>query len=108
MLNLISLVFITPIVTFYLLRDWDRMVAAVLSVVPPRGRPLAHHLADEIDDVLAGFLRGQGLVCLFLACFYAAGLALVGLAARRDHRPADRAVLVHPLCRHARRASPSA
>ena len=78
-LNLISLVFITPIVTFYLLRDWDRMVAAVLSVVPPRGRPLAQHLADEIDDVLAGFLRGQGLVCVFLACFYAAGLALVGL-----------------------------
>jgi predicted PurR-regulated permease PerM len=78
-LNLISLVFITPIVTFYLLRDWDRMVAAVLNVVPPRGRPLAHHLAEEIDDVLAGFLRGQGLVCVFLACFYAAGLALVGL-----------------------------
>ena len=78
-LNLISLVFITPIVTFYLLRDWDRMVAAMLSLVPPRGRPLAHHLATEVDDVLAGFLRGQGLVCLFLACFYAVGLALAGL-----------------------------
>jgi predicted PurR-regulated permease PerM len=78
-LNLISLVFITPIVTFYLLRDWDRMVAAVLGVVPPRSLPLARHLAREIDLVLAGFLRGQGLVCLFLACFYGIGLALVGL-----------------------------
>ena len=73
-LNLISLVFITPIVTFYLLRDWDRMVAAVRSVVPPRGRPVARRLAREIDQVLAGFLRGQGMVCLFLACFYGLGL----------------------------------
>jgi predicted PurR-regulated permease PerM len=78
-LNLISLVFITPIVTFYLLRDWDRMVAAVMGVVPPRSRPMAERLAREVDEVLAGFLRGQGLVCLFLACFYAVGLALVGL-----------------------------
>ena len=78
-LNLISLVFITPIVTFYLLRDWDRMVAAVVRVVPPRSLPVAQQLGGEVDQVLAGFLRGQGLVCLFLACFYALGLALVGL-----------------------------
>jgi predicted PurR-regulated permease PerM len=78
-LNLVALVFITPIVTFYLLRDWDRMVAAVTSVVPPGGLPVARRLAAEVDEVLAGFLRGQGLVCLFLAAFYAAGLELVGL-----------------------------
>ena len=78
-LNLLSLLFVTPIVTFYLLRDWDRMVAAVMRVVPPRNLPLARRLAAEVDEVLAGFLRGQGLVCLFLATFYAAGLALVGL-----------------------------
>ncbi len=78
-LNLISLLFVTPIVTFYLLRDWDRMVAAVTDVVPPGSLPVARRLTREIDDVLAGFLRGQGLVCLFLATFYALGLALVGL-----------------------------
>ncbi len=78
-LNLISLIFVTPIVTFYLLRDWDRMVAAVTSVVPPRSRPVATRLLGEIDAVLAGFLRGQGLLCLFLAAFYGTGLALVGL-----------------------------
>ena len=70
-LNLFSLVFITPIVTFYLLRDWDRMVAAVRGVVPPRHHPTARRLAHEVDQVLAGFLRGQGMVCLFLAVFYA-------------------------------------
>ena len=78
-LNLVSLVFITPIVTFYLLRDWDRLVAAVRSVVPPRYRPAARRLARESDQVLAGFLRGQGMVCTFLALYYAAGLMLVGL-----------------------------
>ena len=78
-INLISLVFITPIVTFYLLRDWDRLVAAIRSVVPPRHRPVARRLAREIDQVLAGFLRGQGMVCAFLALFYGIGLVLVGL-----------------------------
>ena len=78
-LNLISLVFITPIVTFYLLRDWDRMVAAVKQLVPPRSRSAAGRLARETDEVLAGFLRGQALVCLFLALFYGVGLWLVGL-----------------------------
>lgn len=78
-LNLISLLFVTPIVTFYLLRDWDRMVAAVARVIPPRHLPTARQLGAEIDLVLAGFLRGQGMVCLFLAGFYGLGLALVGL-----------------------------
>ncbi len=78
-LNLVSLVFITPIVTYYLLRDWDRMVAAVRSVVPARYRPPARRLARETDQVLAGFLRGQGMVCAFLALFYGLGLVLVGL-----------------------------
>ncbi|HET6521001.1 MAG TPA: AI-2E family transporter [Geminicoccaceae bacterium] len=78
-LNLISLVFITPIVTFYLLRDWDRMVASVRDALPPWSLPAAWRLAREIDEVLAGFLRGQALVCTFLAVFYAVGLWLVGL-----------------------------
>jgi predicted PurR-regulated permease PerM len=78
-LNLFSLVFITPIVTFYLLRDWDKMVAAVRGVVPPRYRPTMRRLANEVDQVLAGFIRGQGMVCIFLVSFYALGLVLVGL-----------------------------
>ena len=78
-LNLVSLVFITPIVTFYLLRDWDRLVAALRGVVPPRYRPAARRLARETDQVLSGFLRGQSMVCTFLALFYGLGLVLVGL-----------------------------
>ena len=79
LLNLVSLLFVTPIVTFYMLRDWDRMVARIAASVPPDYLPTVRRLAGEIDEVLAGFIRGQGLVCLFLALFYALGLWLVGL-----------------------------
>jgi predicted PurR-regulated permease PerM len=79
LLNIVSLLFVTPIVTFYMLRDWDRMVARVAASVPPDYLPTVRRLAHEIDEVLAGFIRGQGMVCLFLALFYALGLWLVGL-----------------------------
>jgi predicted PurR-regulated permease PerM len=77
--NLVSLIFVTPIVTFYLLRDWDHMVAKLRANLPRDLLPTIDRLAAEIDEVLAGFLRGQGLVCLFLAVFYGLGLWLVGL-----------------------------
>ncbi len=79
LLNFVALIFVTPIVTFYMLRDWDRMAAKVRSLVPPQHVQTFERLLDEIDEVLAGFLRGQGLVCLFLAVFYAAGLWMIGL-----------------------------
>jgi predicted PurR-regulated permease PerM len=79
LLNLVALLFVTPIVTFYLLRDWDRMVVRVWAAVPPDLQPTLRRLARDVDDVFAGFIRGQGLVCLFLALFYGLGLWLVGL-----------------------------
>jgi predicted PurR-regulated permease PerM len=79
LLNIVSLLFITPVVTFYMLRDWDRMVARVAAHVPPDYMPSVLRLAHEIDEVLAGFIRGQGMVCMFLALFYALGLWLVDL-----------------------------
>jgi predicted PurR-regulated permease PerM len=79
LLNLVALIFVTPIVTFYLLRDWDRMVVRIWAAVPPDLQPTLRRLAQDVDEVLAGFIRGQGLVCLFLALFYGFGLWLVGL-----------------------------
>jgi predicted PurR-regulated permease PerM len=79
LLNIVSLLFITPVVTFYMLRDWDRMVARVAGHVPPDYMPSVRRLAHEADEVLAGFIRGQGMVCMFLALFYGFGLWLVGL-----------------------------
>jgi predicted PurR-regulated permease PerM len=79
LLNLLSLLVITPIVLFYQLRDWDRIVAAVDSWLPRPHAPVIRDQFKEIDSVLSGFLRGQLSVCLLLGVFYAVGLTLVGL-----------------------------
>ena len=77
--SLISLLVITPVVAFYLLRDWDKMVAQIDSYLPARNRDKIHSILHDIDQALSGFLRGQALVCLILGLFYAIGLTLVGL-----------------------------
>ncbi len=77
--NLLSLIFITPIVTFYLLRDWHRVTDLVEKWLPRRHEAEIRQLFHEVDMILAGFVRGQALVCLTLACIYGAGLTLVGL-----------------------------
>lgn len=68
-----------PVVAFYLLRDWDRMVTAVDGFTPPRWRGLTRRLASECDDVLGSFIRGQGLVMLAMALYYTAALTIAGL-----------------------------
>lgn len=77
--NFVALVVITPVVAFYLLRDWDRMISRADDWLPRRHRDTIRRLAKEADDTLAGFLRGQGAVCLSLAVFYAVGLTVAGL-----------------------------
>ena len=77
--NMLSLFLITPVVAFYLLRDWDRMVAKLHDLLP---RPHAKTIKEQlsiIDQTLAGFVRGQINVCLLLGTFYAIGLSLMGL-----------------------------
>jgi predicted PurR-regulated permease PerM len=68
-----------PVVTFYLLRDWDKMVARIRDLLPRRIEPTASHLASECDEVLGAFLRGQFLVMMSLGLIYAFGLWLLGL-----------------------------
>ena len=77
--NLLSLLFITPVVAFYLLRDWDRLVRQIDSLLPRRHRDTVRAQLLEINRNLAGFARGQASVCLVLAVFYATGLSLIGL-----------------------------
>ena len=77
--NIASLVVVTPVVAFYMLIDWDRMVAKVDGWVPVMHRATVRSLARQIDRAIAGFLRGQALVCLLLGTFYAVTLSLAGL-----------------------------
>jgi predicted PurR-regulated permease PerM len=72
-------VFLVPIITFYMLRDWDAFTTYLVALVPEGQRETVLKLARETDDVLGAFLRGQILVMLALAVIYSVGLALVGL-----------------------------
>jgi predicted PurR-regulated permease PerM len=79
LLSIFSLAVVTPVVAFYLLYDWNRMVAKVDSWVPLQHRETVHGLAREMDHAIAGFLRGQTAVCLILGSFYAVALTMTGL-----------------------------
>ena len=77
--NMLSLLVITPLVTFYMLNDWDRMVAKVDGWVPREHVETVRSIARDINKAMAGFIRGQGTVCLLLGIFYAVGLIAMGL-----------------------------
>ncbi len=79
LLDLLSLIIVTPVVAFYMLLDWPRMIETIDGLVPPRDRDTIRGIARDIDRALAGFLRGQLLVCLFLAAWYGIGLSLISL-----------------------------
>lgn len=79
LINVVSLIVITPVVAFYMMLDWDHMMQIIDDLVPPRHREDVRMLARDIDRALAGFVRGQSLVCLFLGVWYAVGLSAIGL-----------------------------
>ena len=77
--NLLALLFVTPVVAFFLLRDWDLIVARIDSWLPRQHAETVRARAREIDYVLSGYLRGQALVAIILAAMYAIGWSIVGL-----------------------------
>ena len=80
LLSLLSLFVITPVVTFYLLVDWDRVVSSLDSLIPLPRRQTVYELVGEINKALSGYVRGQLLVCAILGVYYAIGLTLAGLS----------------------------
>ena len=79
LIGVISLLVITPIVAFYMLIDWDRMIAKVDSWIPVPHRETVRGLAREMDAAISGFVRGQALVCLILGTFYSIALIMLGV-----------------------------
>lgn len=71
--------FLIPVISFYLLRDWDKLVAYIRDLIPRNIEPTVSLLAKESNEVLGAFVRGQMLVMLALGTIYAIGLKLVGL-----------------------------
>jgi predicted PurR-regulated permease PerM len=79
LVDIAGLFVITPVVAFYMLLDWDRMVEKVDGWIPRDHLQEVRQIATDIDRAVAGFVRGQGTVCLILGVFYAIGLTVVGL-----------------------------
>ncbi len=79
LVSLFSLAIISPVVAFYLICDWDRMLATIDRLIPLPERDTVRSLACEIDASISAYLHGQSLVCLLLGTYYAIGLSLAGL-----------------------------
>ncbi|WP_083656695.1 AI-2E family transporter [Mongoliimonas terrestris] len=79
LLSVVSLLVVTPVVAFYMLLDWDRMVATVDGWLPRDHQPTIRRLAREMDQGVSNFVRGQVAVSTLLGLFYAIGLTLTGL-----------------------------
>ena len=77
--NVLVFLVVVPVVAFYMLLDWDRLVASIDALLPRDHADTIRDLAGQIDRTLASFIRGQGTVCLILGTFYAVALMIVGL-----------------------------
>ncbi len=78
LLAIVGNVFLIPMVLFYLLMDWNSLVARLASLIPPRVRDRTHGFIDECDSMLGQYLRGQLSVMVALAVYYSVGLTLFG------------------------------
>lgn len=79
LVNALGVLIVTPVVAFYLLLDWDRMVASVNELLPVQHRKEVQTVLTDVDQAMAGVIRGQGSVVLLLSLFYATSLTVAGL-----------------------------
>ncbi len=77
--NSLALMFLTPVVTFFLLRDWDKMIAGIEALIPRQDAPALKEIAEEIDWTISGYLRGMLIVLLIVSSFYMVALGAIGL-----------------------------
>ena len=79
LINLLSLIFIAPILVFYFLRDWHSLINKINQYLPSNHAPMIRRIFKEIDKTLHGYVRGQFNVCLILGLIYATGFTIAGL-----------------------------
>lgn len=77
--NLLSVFFITPVIAFFMIRDWDIFIKKIDDLLPRHNAAIIRDQCVKIDETLSGFLRGQGLACIILAAYYGIGLTIAGL-----------------------------
>nr|WP_302675995.1 AI-2E family transporter [Wolbachia endosymbiont of Litomosoides sigmodontis] len=79
LIHIVSLVVITPVMQFYILRDWPLIVRKVNKLVPIPYRKGVVSYFSEVDFIISNYLKGQANVCIFMTAFYSIGLGMIGL-----------------------------
>ncbi len=77
--NILTIIFLVPLISFYMIRDWEKIYKVILDLVPVKNKPQIRKLLHDINMALSGFIRGQLNICMILACYYSIALSLVGL-----------------------------
>ncbi len=77
--NIIALIIVTPLVSFYFLKDWPKILESLRILIPKNASSTVLSLVQQIDHALSGFARGQATVCFMLSIFYGTALSLTGL-----------------------------
>lgn len=78
-INIITIIFLVPLISFYMIRDWNKLHSNIMSIVPVQKRSRIEKLLQDMNIALSGFIRGQLNVCLILAIYYSLALSFVGL-----------------------------
>ncbi len=78
-INMFTLTIITPVISYYFLENWDRMVASLESLLPLKNKIKIKEILGSINDLLGAYIRGQLNVCILLSCFYGICLSVVGV-----------------------------
>ena len=79
LINILALIFISPVVAFYLLKDWSHIIHNSKEILPSKYKAVIIEQFQQIDKTISAYLRGQLNVCLLLGIFYATGLTIIGL-----------------------------
>lgn len=78
-INITTLILLVPVILYYFMRDWNKMLKAIQHIIPARERKMVTKLFTEIDQLLSAYLRGQMNICLILSCFYSVALSIAGV-----------------------------
>jgi putative permease len=78
-INFFTIVALVPIILYYFLRDWSKIVNSIESVLPMRGKSKVREIFTSINELLSAYIRGQLNICMMLAFYYVLGLNLIGL-----------------------------
>jgi putative permease len=78
-INFFAIVALVPIILYYFLRDWSKIVNSIESVLPMRGKSKVREIFTSINELLSAYIRGQLNICMMIAFYYILGLNLIGL-----------------------------